>query len=200
MFTYKSILSGDIEGNDGANFANYDENSYCVVKGAENATLDGFTITGGNSGKGSSVYEAGGMVNGYSTTIVINCIFKGNMGWNGGAMTNNAAATVINCMFFNNWAGQYGGGICNYGSSASAQITNCTFSKNYAVMDGGGIYVWDCSPFVENCIIWDNNDSEINSDVVATYSDIQGGYTGTGNIDTDPFFADPGYWDTTGCN
>jgi hypothetical protein len=31
-----------------------------------------------------------------------------------------------------------------------------------------------------------------------TYNDVQGGWPGEGNIDTDPCFAQPGYWDQNG--
>ncbi|MCP4712207.1 MAG: hypothetical protein GY869_26590, partial [Planctomycetes bacterium] len=47
-----TILSGDLDGDDGADFLNNSENSYHVVTGSNtNATavLDGFTITGGNA-------------------------------------------------------------------------------------------------------------------------------------------------------
>lgn len=47
-----AILSGDLDGNDGPNFANNSENSFHVVTGSgTNATavLDGFTFTGGNA-------------------------------------------------------------------------------------------------------------------------------------------------------
>jgi hypothetical protein len=47
--TNTTTLSGDLNGDDGANFANNGENSYHVVAGATGATLDGVTITGGNA-------------------------------------------------------------------------------------------------------------------------------------------------------
>jgi hypothetical protein len=50
--TYETILSGDLAGNDGPNFANNDENSYHVVTGSncdQTAIIDGFIITAGNA-------------------------------------------------------------------------------------------------------------------------------------------------------
>ncbi len=55
---YETILSGDLLGNDGPDFANSDENSFHVVTGSgTNATavLDGFTITGGNADGSSDI-------------------------------------------------------------------------------------------------------------------------------------------------
>jgi hypothetical protein len=53
-------------------------------------------------------------------------------------------------------------------------------------------------PILTNCIFWGDIPEEINlgykSTVLMTYSDIQGGWEGEGNIDTDPCFVEPGYW------
>lgn len=49
---YETVLSGDLDGNDGPNFQNYDENCYHVLTmddAGGSIVLDGFTITGGNS-------------------------------------------------------------------------------------------------------------------------------------------------------
>ena len=49
---YQSILSGDLNGDDGPDFSNYTENSYHVVTGSgTNATavLDGLTLAAGNA-------------------------------------------------------------------------------------------------------------------------------------------------------
>ena len=49
---------------------------------------------------------------------------------------------------------------------------------------------------VSNCIFWDNGSYGISGAVDATYSDIEGGWPGQGNIDADPCFVDLGYWDS----
>jgi hypothetical protein len=46
---------------------------------------------------------------------------------------------------------------------------------------------------VTNCIIWGNWPEQIYSASV-TYSNVQGGCPGIGNIDADPCFVQPGYW------
>jgi hypothetical protein len=53
---------------------------------------------------------------------------------------------------------------------------------------------WDCAPTLTNCILWGNTPNQIFDEVSApdvTYSDIEGGYIGKGNIDQDPLFVDP---------
>jgi hypothetical protein len=51
---------------------------------------------------------------------------------------------------------------------------------------------------VNNCIFWGSEDQIRNSAggqyPSVNYSNIQGGWEGEGNIDVDPFFANPGYW------
>ena len=60
--------------------------------------------------------------------------------------------------------------------------------------------MWESSPTVTNCIIWGNSAStgpeiyNYGSTPTVTYSDIRGGYGGTGNIGADPCFVEPGYW------
>jgi len=86
----------------------------------------------------------------------------------------------------------YGGGMYNNGSSP--MVTNCTFSGNSADY-GGGMENSSSSPTVTNSILWGDSPDEIYNSAVSspsvTYSDIQGGYTGTGNINADPLFVDP---------
>ncbi len=74
-------------------------------------------------------------------------------------------------------------------------VTNCTFTQNSASSTGGGVYNTALSiPTLTNCILWGDLPNEvvnIDSDgPVITYCDVQGGFLGVGNIDTDPMFID----------
>lgn len=90
-----------------------------------------------------------------------------------------------------------GGGIyCDY--PCDPTITNCIITNNTATWDGGGIFCnTSTCPVITNAIVWDNSafvGPEIHVDGLGepdvTYSDIKGGWPGTGNIDADPLFAD----------
>jgi len=78
-----------------------------------------------------------------------------------------------------------------YNRESSPTLSTCTLSGNSANTDGGGVYNVDSSPTVTNCIFWNGGD-EIRNDGASTplitYCDIEGGYSGMGNIDADPLF------------
>ena len=85
----------------------------------------------------------------------------------------------------------YNGGGISIRDYSSATITNCTFSGNSAGQWGGGIYIGDSSATITNCIMWENvasSGAEIYGGATVSYSDIQDGWPGTGNINSDPLF------------
>jgi len=158
---------------------------------------------------GNSVeYKGGGMANGGDEDecypILTNCIFSGNCTEKDGGGIYNwwGDLTLINCTFTGNSAEGYGGGVDNYDNGRST-IINCTFAMNSAA-NGNALACKSRSfstfePYacLTNCILWDG-DSEIwdpESRVTVTYSDVHSGWPGEGNIDADPRFISPGYWD-----
>jgi parallel beta-helix repeat protein len=139
----------------------------------------------------------GGMLNyTWSSATITNCTFSSNTTSRvGGGMFNygNSSPTVTNCTFSQNSA-IAGGGMFNYDNS-SPTVTNCTFSGNTAESYSGGMFnLVNSNPIVTNCIFWYDTPYEIfNADTsipIITYSDIQGGYSGIGNINSDPCFMD----------
>ena len=129
-----------------------------------------------------------------SHPTVTACVFSHNsvhdIGALGGGIFNSASSPeVTNSLFFANWVG-YGGCIRN--ESSSPTLTNCTVTGSTGVATyGGGVSNKSSSPTVANCIIWGNAGAEFyndNSTPSVTYSDVEGGYSGAGNIDLDPLF------------
>jgi len=132
---YKTILSGDLNGDDEPNSVNIIDNSYNVVTGMGTnmtAVLDGFTITGGNAKS-----NGGGIYNYRGNPSVVNCTITGNFAnGNGGGMYNDQSnSTLVNCTLSKNSAGEAGGGI--YNCTSSPKLVNCTFSENSALNGGG---------------------------------------------------------------
>lgn len=180
---YESILSGDLNGDDGST-GSLSDNSYHVVtaSGLSGGTvLGGFTITGGNAraalpyGLGGGMYVSGG------NPRIENCHFLRNKAYYGaGIYTNAAAPSLLGCVFSGNDAlvgggvfahqasspelyncrlagnnALYGGGVCAYGHGA-VTLGNCTLVGNNAYF-GGAIFNYDSSlSEATNCILWGN--------------------------------------------
>ena len=147
---YETILSGDLNGDDGPDFANMADNSIHVVNGSStepNAVLDGLTISDGYV---SGMYNYGG------SPAVANCTFSDNLAGEGGGMYNThfSDPVVTNCKFSLNLAFENGGAMCN--EDSNPVVTGCTFVDNLAVRFGGAVYNKDCSPTFDYCTFRDN--------------------------------------------
>ena len=161
IVTHITILSGDLNGDDGANFANRGDNSYHVVTGASGATLDGVTISGGNANGTNTIINnihGGGMYNYNCSPTLNNVIFSGNRtDSNGGGMYNeNGSPTLTNITFSGNSAAKSGGGV--YNTSSNPVLTNTTVKSNNAV-DGAGMYNDNSKPSLTNVTISGNTAS-----------------------------------------
>ncbi len=148
----------------------------------------------------SAPQGGGGIYNSYSSPEISNCTFTSNNAnnWCGGGMFNSySSPTISNCAFTSNSAmngSGNGGGICNWPNS-SPIILSCTFTLNKAWGNTGGIYNCTSScPKIKNSIIYNqiSGGSMYSADGLSTpevsYSCIQGGWTGTGNISADALF------------
>lgn len=108
----------------------------------------------------------------------------------GGIFCLDASPRIKNCIITGNKASS-GGGI--YCSMSFPEISGSTISGNAAYF-GGAVWCWNSIPVFVNCILWGDSGDEIYATLgnpVITYSDIQGGFPGDGNIDADPLFEDP---------
>lgn len=133
-----------------------------------------------------------------SKPTITNCIIRNNRSVAGGAMglVFQASALIRSNIIYGNQAELMCGGISVINQSAP-QILNNTIVGN----TGCGIYAASTSiPILVNSIVWNNeavhdefnNSVEISDDANAliSYSNIEGGMSGTGNLDTDPVFVD----------
>ena len=150
--TNVTILSGDLD-QSGTLTAN---DAYHVVSSGNagaTATIDGFTITGGNAIGGGDDDHGGGI---YCRPTSMSIV--GN-------------PKIINCIVKQNNANVYGAGIAIIcaglsSSSASPQLLNCKIFDNTSGANGAGVYVSGegststADPNFENCYIY-LNDSPI---------------------------------------
>jgi predicted outer membrane repeat protein len=155
-------------------------------------SLEDVTITGN-----SANYGGGIMCFNVSSPSLDNVIISNNSaadGHGGGIYCCiNSSPSLENVTITDNSASVYGGGICCW-DNANPSLVNVTITGNSASADGGGIYCYASYPILINSILWNNSPEEIYIEfgsVTATYSDIEGDFTGIGNIDSDPLFVDP---------
>ena len=154
-----------------------------------------------NISYGKRSYGGGFYINNSSKILIRNCIIKNNKAtyYGGGIYVYNSSPRIISNLIINNEAGNsVAGGIYISGSGSAPKIYNNTIARNKSTSYGAGLYRGTGSPVLKNNIIWRNEDGSGNhtlSDNIypstglsVTYSDIEGGYSGTGNINVDPLF------------
>ena len=159
------------------------ENSSPTIK--DNIIIDNLA---GEYGMGGGVYLVS------SSAVIVGNIISDNLAaWYGGGIYCGSSSPIIegNLISFNQ-AGIEGGGIrC---TNSSPIISRNTIVKNTVLAgDCGGIHCYSHStPVIANCIIRNNVGDEIGSGgsywPVVTYSNVQGGWEGEGNINANPMF------------
>ncbi|MHC4790255.1 MAG: S8 family serine peptidase [Planctomycetota bacterium] len=187
----------------------FTENTAAWDGGAINIYVSSPTIINCTFSRNSAIGNDGGAINNelISSPTITNCSFIANSAFDwGGAIRNLSGCnpTITNCTFIAN-SGDDGGAMF-YFFRCRPTITNATFAAN----SGRNGNALACDSWfaqhrsnirITNSIFADGGD-EIrnfdNSPITITYSNIQDGYPGEGNINTDPCFVEPGRWDSNG--
>ncbi|MFN7975601.1 MAG: right-handed parallel beta-helix repeat-containing protein [Acidobacteriota bacterium] len=139
-------------------------------------TVIGSTFIGtGGGGEGGGVLAVGKPV------LFVGCTFARNSGdIGGGAASVSSNSTFVSCTFVEN-------SVALGSNNDDMVVIACSFSNNLgaavACTSGG-------SRTITDSILW-GDDVEITSNggsVTVTYSDVQGGHPGAGNVDVDPLF------------
>ena len=216
---YKTILSGDLNGDDnytGVTIAalggNRSDNVYHVVtvdNTVVQSRLDGVYVIGGMADGTGTDQDRGGGILAHGAVRLVGCWILGNnasylpgyeMGLGGGlfAQVYEGTADLVNCVVAGNNATSSGGGLYGYGTAI-----NCTIAYNTSGGTGGAE-----SGTIRNSILWGNarggvQDASGQTTGDVLFSVVQGG-SGSGpwlNIkDADPHFVDgvnpDGVWGT----
>ena len=218
---FKSVLSGDLNGDDKPGFVNYEDNSHHIVQvfdvSDSGVAFDGLVFRGGNATGPNLPWARGGAIRVVSSNIVIlrDCVLRDNLAEYGGAISHFSSVCIVSRCFFGNNRAEYYGGAIHVNNLATALIANCVFSGNSSGLRGGAIdnnhrlEAAECTFYgnstgsngaaifgrygtttVANSILFSNTPSSIDGATVS-YSDVENGYAGIGNIDSDPLFTDP---------
>ena len=147
-----------------------------------------------NTGDGGGVYAVGDGLGGGSPLVRIeDSVLVRNHG--GGVNASDTDLVIRHSVLDSNDEPDFGGGVyfAPYGPARSALFDHCTVFGNTAGQAGGGI-TGAGNMTVTNSILWGNSPGNLSAGS-ASYSDIGGGYAGTGNVDKDPMFWDPAMGD-----
>jgi len=137
------------------------------------------------------------------------CRFISNSAARAGGVESfgNSSPVFTNCVFRGNTAtGAGGGGALWVGSSSNITVRLCTITGNNATVNFAGIHNTGTSANISNSIVWGNTGPGGSQAVTqhinaaggtntVSYSDVQGGIAGTGNINVNPLFVNAGAGD-----
>jgi hypothetical protein len=151
-----------------------------------------------------------------SKGLIINCTITDNRATGGGGMhlRDSSHLHIIQSVIFGNEA-TFGGGVYVLGGSqpyfenvlfainkglggglyvnqSQPRLMNCTIASN---KDGsnnvGGVYNSNATTTIQNSILWGNTPLQSTAGSNITNSIVEGGYTGTGNLNLNPLFVNP---------
>jgi len=139
--------------------------------------------------------NGGGIRLEYSNAYIYNNIICLNhVAINGGGIYCLYSTPIIegNLIYGNEAPGGNGKGGGIFCQVCSPIIINNTIVDNQSPLGSGICCAGSCHPIVVNTILWLNSYPHINGGApVITFSNIQGGYNGQGNINLDPMFVNP---------
>jgi hypothetical protein len=176
----RTILSGDIDGNDshGGDFINENAtqivgaNAYHVVTGGgtnSSAVLDGFFITAGQANGSFPDQAGGGMYNSGSSPTLRNLILSGNTALYGGGMYNITSSPMLRDVALSGNSAIEGGGLYNDVNS-NPQLTNAAFSGNIASYGGGMFNAGSSKPALTNVTFNGNSAANGGGGINNTYN------------------------------
>jgi hypothetical protein len=152
--------------------------------------IEGNVIRNNNSSR-----EGGGISCQGSSPRIVNNVIMNNVAGNegGGIRCNEFSAPLIAGNVIRGNQAYDGGGV--FSNRSALKIFNSTIVNNRGT-NGGGLRSEEAAPSVKGAILWGNTGGQIvlgyMGNVSVEYSDVQGGRTGTGNIDVYPLFTDSG--------
>jgi hypothetical protein len=135
---------------------------------------------------------------------ILNNIIINNKGLYGAGIVLNYSGALIknNIIAYNSGGEDYGGsGLWINGNDFLSRpriVENNTIVYNSSVRPGGGFNIYNVSTTIRNNIVWGNyapSSPQIRGgiNVVVSYCNVEGGYSGTGNINFNPMFTDSSF-------
>jgi len=171
-------------------------------------TLSNLSVLGNSiSGNGGGAIY---LVNSNSNLEYLHISDNHKTNTNGGAgiFVENSSIDIINSLIVNNSSSNHHNTLMGTGGIVAVNSTlflngNTLYGNSGGVLPNetiGGAIHFDTSSsgIISNSIFWDNEGpEEITGSATITFSNVQGGWEGEGNIDADPLFCNPDSGDYT---
>ncbi|MEA3287765.1 MAG: right-handed parallel beta-helix repeat-containing protein [Candidatus Marinimicrobia bacterium] len=165
------------------------------LRNASNPEITGNTIESNSTMSGWGVaYGAGIYVGTNCIPLIGNNLIRSNImdfGYGGGICYQGSGSALLKGNLI---LGNQGAGVVCLDSNRAHIVSNTIFNNTMAVYTNAFAH-----PVLVNTIVWENaivvSDDLGPSEITVAYSDVQNGWEGIGNIDADPLFIDPWWWD-----
>ena len=181
IFNSKFISNKSV--NDGGAIYSWNTDSLFI----DNSTFNGNESTDGNGGAMTFKGDA----NSTLYCEIKNTTFENNSGgWGGAIAAFEPIDMNIDSVFATGNEASGNGGFIELCCGASVSITNSTIYNNETNNNDLSVPS-GCKMTIKNSIIWkDKIGVDTDATIEVTYSDVEGGFTGTGNINANPIFCD----------
>lgn len=137
----------------------------------------------------------GGIYINESAPRFLNCNITDNRSEYAGAISasNQSNPEFTNCLIARNYGERAMGGI-KISWQSSVRLVNTTLVENSCPSQEGAITIISGRCSIENSILWGNSGPGISADAPqnVSFSNVEGGYPGPGNLDQDPIFISRG--------
>ena len=149
-----------------------------------NASFQDCTFTGNSAGVGGGAVSAGSV----TALTLTRCLIRSNANGDGaraGGIDVTDNVSVVDCLVAQN----SNHGVVFFSGGNLLADTTITGHAGYGVFPLSG------SSTIVNSILWGDvtgETFEITGSLNVSYSDVQGGHAGTGNVNADPHFVNPG--------
>ena len=195
---FATVLSGDLNGDDGDKWSFREDNVFHVVTAVgtdANTVVDGLIIADGHAFEGDRAYipwldpnsrggggteksKGGGLIirnarpDQVSSVTLQNCVFRDNTSIGGGAAVCNLinnSVTAHQCDFVNNYTAFSAGAIDSTGKNSEVLLTRCNFYGNGSKSHGSVIEILMGRLTAEHCRFLNNAHSGLSATVGTLY-------------------------------
>ena len=166
------------------NHTHFDGGGAVGIDGNSSVTMKRCLIRNNSSGLGGGLYLEGGTIDLEDCRIVDNRSQQ-----KGGGIYGGATGHLENCVIAGNESTSNGSVI--FATGVDFTFINCTIADNHNLVGAGLRFKNNSSLTMSNSIVWGNGPQAITFDsgvIAIDHSTIEGGWSGTGNINSDPQF------------